>query len=394
MEQPLGFEKQGNQNLVCKLSKALYGLKQASRAWFNKLKTVLLAIGFRSSRADTSLFYRYQNQTHIMLLIYVDDILITGDSEEEIQTIIEDLSKIFSLKDLGEVHHFLGIEITCTTNGLHLCQSKYIRDLLDKAHMSGAKGTGKPMVSSSKLSKGQGSPTIDGSLYRSVVGALQYITITRPDITFSVNKVSQFMQSPLDTHWKAVKRILRYLAGTSKHGLHLTKSDHLNLVGFSDSDWASDPDDRRSISGFCVYLGNNLVYWCSKKQHSVSRSSTEAEYQSLAQVTAEILWLTSLLHELGISTSTPIVWIDNLSAVSLAANPVLHARTKHIELDFHFVREKVADNKVQVRHVPSIDQVADVLTKPLSLQSFTRFRDRFNVQPLTSLELRGRVNHT
>ena len=176
--------------------------------------------------------------------------------------------------------------------------------------------------------------------YRSIVGALQYVTITRPELSYSVNKVCQFMHKPLEAHWQAVKRILRYLSGTLDYGLHLTKSTHLNLTAFCDADWGSDPDDRKSTSGFCVYLGANVVSWASKKQHIVSRSSTEAEYRSLAHTTAEVTWLSSLLGELQVPmTSLPEIWCDNQSNVLMAANPVLHSRTKHIELDLYLVRD-------------------------------------------------------
>ncbi|KAL3629467.1 hypothetical protein CASFOL_026689 [Castilleja foliolosa] len=183
------------------------------------------------------------------------------------------------------------------------------------------------------------------------------------------------MANPLEPHWRAVKRILRYLSGTFRYGLDLNKSEYLNVVGFSDSDWAGDIDDRRSVSGYCVFLGRNLVSWSSKKQQCVSRSSTEAEYRSLAQVTSEISWIKYLLDELKVvQTKVPQIWIDNQSAIYLSSNPVLHARTKHIELNYHFVREKVAAGLVRVDYVPSADQSADILTKPLSLQFFTKLR--------------------
>lgn len=214
-------------------------------------------------------------------MLYVDDILISGNSSSRIQSIIDQLHQKFSLKDLGEVTHFLGIEVSKTTLGLHLSQAAYITELLQKVKMLEAKSYPTPMVSDLKLSKEEGEPTVDGKLYRSVVGTLQYVTITRPELSFSVNKVSQYMACPLDTHWKAVKRIVRYLSGTIDYGLQIKASD-FKLCGFSDSDWASDVDDRRSTTGYCVFFGGNLVSWCSKKQKVVSRSSTEAEYRSLA----------------------------------------------------------------------------------------------------------------
>ena len=391
MRQPPGFE-QGAPGMVCKLNKALYGLKQASRAWFITIQAALLKLGFTQSKADTSLFYLNSKAETIYLLLYVDDMLITGNSSSGIRRVIDQLHNQFALKDLGDVTQFLGIEVTKTSQGLHPSQSAYIKEILKKVKMIDAKPFPTPMVSDLKLSKSEGEPTIDGKLYRSVVGALQYATITRPELSYSVNKVSQFMSCPLDIHWKAVKRILRYLAGSTDHGIHI-KASSFALSGFSDSDWASDIDDRRSTSGYCVYFGDNLISWCAKKQKVVSRSSTEAEYRSLALLVSEVTWLQSLLAELGwASRVPPVLWVDNLSTIALASNPVLHSRTKHIELDLHFVRDKVASNLIDLRHVPTLDQAADILTKPLSNQFFSRLRNKLGVCSLASLELRGGVN--
>ena len=202
------------------------------------------------------------------------------------------------------------------------------------------------------------------------------------------------MHSLLQPHWKAVKRILKYLKETTDHGLHLTRSSHLKLTGCSDADWASDPDDRRSTSGVCVYLGNNLVTWLSKKQSTVSKSTTEAEYRSLAIATAEIMWLKWLLSELQIPLhQTPLIWCDNLSTVALSANPVLHARTKHLELDLYFVREKVMNKSICVQHVLALDQTSDIFTKALSHPLFSRMKNKLGVVPLRGLELREAVEN-
>lgn len=224
-----------------------------------------------SQRQIHPFFYTHKGNSTLFVLAYVDDLIVTGPNGNDIQRFIDGLRQKFSLKDLGTLHYFLGMEVSHTSEGLHLSQNKYIQGILEKANMIAAKGLSSPMVSSPGLSKHQGNPTVDGTLYRSIVGALQYATLTRPDITFSVNKVSQFMQTPLDTHWKAVKRILRYLASTLDHGLHIRASDKIFLTAYCDSDWAADLDDRRSVSGYCIFLGKSLVSWSSKKQHVVSR---------------------------------------------------------------------------------------------------------------------------
>lgn len=253
MMQPQGFEAAGSGHKVCRLHKALYGLKQAPRAWFDTLHSALHSFGFQSSKSDKSLFIWRHDQ----------DILITGTKHAQVESIISKLNAMFALKDLGELDFFLGIQVTKTSDGLLLKQTKYIHDLVRKTNMFPAKGMHTPMVSGQKLSKFGGQPLEDPSFYRSMVGALQYVTITRPDLAYSVNKVCQFMQAPTDVHWKAVKRILRYLKGTSRFGLHLRRSNNLALTAFCDADWASDPDDPRSTSGLCVYLGNNLITWQS-----------------------------------------------------------------------------------------------------------------------------------
>ena len=207
--------------------------------------------------------------------------------------------------------------------------------------MDQAKPCRTPMASNLKLSKNVGDPFQDVTLYRSTVGALQYLTFTRPDISFSVNKVCQYMQQPSNVHWMAVKQILRYLKFTIDHGILIKPSTNIQLYAFIDANWAGCLDDRRSQSGHCLYLGPNLISWSSKKQATVSKSSTESEYCGISYATAEVTWIQSLLKELQVSLAKPpILWCDNLGATYLTANPIFHAHTKHIEIDFHFVREK------------------------------------------------------
>lgn len=308
---------------------------------------------------------------------------LSRNSTPHIQTLIDQLNSEFALKQLGSPDYFLGIEVSHLPNGsLLLSQSKYIRDLLAKVHMESVKSIATPWVSNAKLSKEGSNYVDDPSLYRSIVGALQYATLTRPEISYSVNKACQFLSQPLEEHWKAVKRILRYLKGTIGHGLLLQPAalhQPLSLTGFCDADWASDPDDRRSTSGACVFLGPNLISWWSKKQTLVAHSSAEAEFRSLANLSAEMLWVQSLLTELQTPFKTPRILCDNLSTVSLAHNPVLHSRTKHMELDIFFVREKVLNKSLIVSHVLAQDQWADVPTKPLSAARFCFLRDKLRV---------------
>ncbi|PRQ35279.1 putative RNA-directed DNA polymerase [Rosa chinensis] len=224
-----------------------------------------------------------------------------------------------------------------------------------------------PMSAKDSLTATDGALLDNPTEFRTLVGALQYLTITRPDIAFAVNSVSQFMSQPRLPHLVAVKRILRYVKGTLGHGLSFAPQHQpVHLFAYSDADWAGCPDSRRSTSGYLVYLGSNLISWCSKKQPTIARSSAESEYRSLAHACAETTWLGYLLYELGARIQFPILLhCDNLSATYMASNPVFHARTKHIELDYHYVREKVALGSHRVCFIPSVDQPADLLTKPL-----------------------------
>jgi histone deacetylase 1/2 len=382
MKQPPGFESSSIPHYICKLDKALYGLKQAPRAWYSRLSSKLCALGFVPSKADTSLFLYNKSGIIIYMLIYVDDIIVTSSSDHAITCLLRDLNENFAIKDLGDLHYFLGIEVKRTPNGLILTQEKYASDLVAKVGMNGCKATPTPLSSTEQLSLYDGTPLgpEDSTQYRSIVGALQYLTLTRPDLAFSVNKVCQFLHAPTTDHWTAVKRILRYVFDTLKVGITFARSSSTFLSAFSDADWAGSLDDRRSTGGFAIFVGPNLVSWSARKQDTVSRSSTEAEYKALANATAELIWVEALLAELGVKLrEKPCLWCDNLGATYLSVNPVFHARTKHIEIDFHFVRERVAKNLLGIRFISSKDQVADGFTKALPVKRLDEFKRNLNL---------------
>jgi hypothetical protein len=288
------------------------------------------------------------------------------------------------MKDLGKLHHFLGMRVQPSKGGLLLDQHQFMLEILDRAGMATCKPCSTPVDTNPKLSSTDGTPLSpeDASDYKSLAGALQYLTFTRPDIAYAVQQVCLHMHDPHAPHLAALKRILRYVRGTVHLGLLIRPCALSNMVVYSDADWAGCPDTRKSTSGYAVYLGDNLVSWSSKRQAAVSRSSAEAEYRAVANAVAEIAWLRQLLLELHIPLRrTALVYCDNISAIYMSSNPVQHQRTKHIEIDLHFVRERVATGDVRVLHVPTTSQYADIFTKGLPSSVFTEFRSSLNVQP-------------
>lgn len=269
------------------------------------------------------------------------------------------------MKDLGSLNYFLGISATRTTSGMFLSQSKFAEEILERAHMQTCNPCLTPIDTESKLGP-DGTPFDDPTLYWSLAGALQYLTFTRPDISYAVQQVCLYRHDPRDTHFHALKRILRYLRGTIDHAMQLHVSSTGQLIAYTNVDWAGCPVIRRSTSSYCVFLCENLLSWSAKRQVTLSRSSAEAEYRGVANVVVETAWIQNLLCELHAPLSAAtIIYCDNVSAVYLSTNPVQHQRTKHIEIDIHFAHDYVASGLVRVLHVPSRFQYADIFTKGL-----------------------------
>ncbi|KAK6117405.1 hypothetical protein DH2020_048861 [Rehmannia glutinosa] len=385
VEQPPGFEQKTTGDKVYKLKKALYGLKQAPRAWYDTLSLFLTDNGFTKGKVDRTLFRIQDGESILFVQIYVDDIIFGSTNKELCDKFSNLMQDKFEMSMIGELTFFLGLQVKQLKYGTFISQTKYTRDLMKKFGMEGKSFVKVPMNTSVKMDMDTYGKTVDQTRYKALIGSLLYLIANRPDITFAVGVCARFQSAPKESHMTAAKRILRYLKGCQEVGLwypKLTKGSSLNLTAYSDSDWGSDLDDRKSVTGFCVFLRNNLVSWCSKKQTSVSGSSIEVEYRSLVQCVSKLIWLKSILSELKITqTQPPIVWIDNISVKSMACNLVSYSRTKYIEIDLHFIREKIAQGEFTVGHVPSIDQTAYVLTKPLSGQSFTRLHTRLTITP-------------
>ncbi|XP_019178900.1 PREDICTED: uncharacterized protein LOC109174062 [Ipomoea nil] len=290
--------------------------------------------------------------------------IITGDDSVAISDVQCYLHQHFEMKDLGPLSYFLGLEVSYTSNGYYLSQAKYAADLLSRVGITDSSTTSTPLDTNVKLTPFDGTPLADPTLYRQLVGSLVYLTVTRPDIAYVVHVVSQFMVAPRTIHFTTVFRILRYVKGTLVHGLHFSAHSSLTLSAYSDADWAGDPTDRCSTTGYCFFLSDSLISWRSKKQTATSRSSTESEYRALADATSELICLRWLLEDMGIKQSSPtVLHCDNRSAIQIAHNDVFHERTKHIETDCHFVRQHIKHGTVQLTPVSSEDQSTYIFTK-------------------------------
>ncbi|XP_023771562.1 uncharacterized mitochondrial protein AtMg00810-like [Lactuca sativa] len=335
MSQPEGYHSKGDIR-VCKLIKSLYGLKQAPRKWNEKLSHSLSIFGFKQSMNDYSIFVRNHENTIVILLVYVDDIIITGNSNAELENVKKFLKSQFFIKDLGELKYFLGIEVIKTDKGICLNQRKYCLELLHEFGMLGCKPVKTPLETNLVLKResdlDKSDCVVNITEFQKLIGKLIYLTKTRPDISYAVHILSQYMHKPHKSHLKVAFRLLRYLKNCPGKGVHITKDNSLNITAYVDADWAKCLFSRRSVTGFLVYFGNSLVSWKSKKQSTVSRSSTESEYRALGFVACEIIWILKLLFDFGINGLTPVnVFCDNESAVKLALNPVFHEKTKHFE---------------------------------------------------------------
>lgn len=290
---------------MCKLHKSIYGLKQASRQWFDKFSKALLSLGFRQTKTDYSLFTRGSGKSFIALLVYVDDVILTGASLDDIDTLKQHVNSSYKLKDLGPLRYFLGLELSRSSKGMFLSQRHYVLNMIEDAGLLASKPTALPLDPHIKLFASDGAVFPDPLVFRRLIGKLLYLTISRPDITFVVHKLSQFMAHPRQPHLSVALSLVRYLKGTSRQGVFLQASSSFQLKVFTDSDWASCVDTRKSTSGFCIFLGESLVSWKSKKQSTVSRSSAKVEYRALAVTTTELLWLQQLLEELHIKSPSP-----------------------------------------------------------------------------------------
>lgn len=389
MVQPEGFAEPGKERLVCQLKKALYGLKQAPRAWYERINNFLLGVGFNRLDSDYSVYVLRQGDAKTMIAIHVDDLIMISSSVEQLQSVKGMLCQEFEMTDMGPIAYCLGIQIKRDrkNRSISLSQSKYVEDVLKRYGMEQCYPIGTPQDASVTLSKSGASQTeeeveyMQKVPYQQAVGSLMYAMVgTRPDLAVAVGDVCQFMSNPGVAHWNAVNRIFRYLKGTIDTSLTYCGGS-LKLMGYSDANWGGDKDTRRSTTGYMFKLGGGAVSWNSKRQPTVALSTTEAEYMALTQCTKEAVWLKRLLCDLHYHQVGPIeILEDNQGCMALAKNPVSHARTKHIDIQHHFIREKVQSGEVELRYCRSAQMPADLLTKALTKEAHFKFMDMMGLK--------------
>ena len=382
--QPPGYEEGGGA-LACHLRKSLYGLKQAPRAWHQRLRQELNDMGFTESSADPGLFIK-PGAKPIYLLTYVDDILLVSASTALVDATKARLMHAFDARDLGEASYYLGMDIIRdrTARTITLSQGRLTADLLAKHGMSDAKALSTPLSAATRLTK-DGDP-LDRTTcgYAQLVGSLMYLAVcTRPDIAQAVGALARYMACPTLAHWQAAKGVLRYLAGTPSHGISFGHA-RPGLEVYCDADYAGDVDTRRSTTAYVFILNGGAVSWSSRLQQTVAASTTEAEYMAAAATIKEALWLRKLLASLGMQERAVPIKADSQSAIKLLKNPMSSMRSKHIDVIYHFARERVARNEVSITYVRTDDMVADMLTKPLPAPKFRAHRDAMGVTGVTA----------
>jgi ribonuclease HI len=375
MAHPPGFQD-GPAGTACKLHKALYGLKQAPRAWHTRLKNELSNMGFVASEADPSLWVLNYKGRSIYVLVYVDDLLIAGKLASDVKHVKDMLMSVFDARDLGDAKFFIGMEIVSDRNvkSLKLVQKKYADDVVARFGLSDANSNVVPIHTSVKLTRGDDSDLpLDQSVYpyREVVGSLMYLAVcTRPDLSQAVGVLARYMSNPQKQHWDAAKGVLRYLKGTTDVGLWF--GDGPIFQGYCDSDYAGDLDTRKSTTGYVFILHGGAVCWSSRLQPTVAVSTAEAEYMAAASAVKEALWLRKLLAVFHIDFTPVEVFSDNQAAIKLIKHPIASLRSKHIDVQHHFVRERAARGEVVFAYCPTAEMVADCLTKSLPANKFKK----------------------
>jgi hypothetical protein len=386
IKQPPGYEVLGEEHKVYKLKKALYGLKQAPRAWYSRIDSYFVNNGFSKCANEPTLYVKVNDEGEILIVcLYVDDLIFTGNMS--INSFKEAMEREFDMTDLGLMKYFLGIEVTQNEQGIFICQSKYANDVLKRFKMENVNPTPTPVALGLKLSKNDESPSVDANLFKRLVGSLMYLTATRPDIMYGVSLISRFMEKPKESHWKDGKRVLRYIAGTKRFGILYASSDNYKLIGYTNSDWGGNMDDRKITLGYIFHLGSGAISWASQKQPIVALSSAEAEYVAATSAACQVVWMRRVLSDLRHPQEEPTkIYIDNNSAIALSKNHVFHKRSKHIDTRYHFIRELVNNGDIYLEFCRSKEQLADIFTKPLAKNVFEHLREEIGIADIHGSE--------
>ncbi|GKU89839.1 hypothetical protein SLEP1_g3924 [Rubroshorea leprosula] len=338
IDQPPGYVKSGSEHKVYKLKKALYGLKQAPRAWYSRIDAYFLKEGFQKCPYEHTLYIKFGDGGKLIIVcLYVDDLIYTGNDFGMLEKFKQSMKLEFDMTNLGLLHYFLGLEVVQSDFGIFVFQKKYVQEVLDRFQMKNCNSVTTLVDKGVKLVKDPGGRFVDNKLYKQIVGSLMYLTATRLDIMHGVSLISRYMEHPKELHLQTAKRILRYLCGTTDFGLFYKKGDQTDLVGFTDSDYAGDLDDRKSTSGFVFMLGFGTISWYSKKQPIVTLSTIEVEYVAATSCACQAIWLRRVMEELELNQhEATSIYCDNSSAIKLSRNPVLHGRSKHIHVRIQF----------------------------------------------------------
>jgi len=381
IDQPPGYIKIGHEHKVYKLKKALYGLKQAPRAWYSRIETYFLKNGFQKCPYEHSLFVKIGNEGQMLIVcLHVDDLIFTGNDSGMFEKFKKSMMAEFEMSDFGKMHYFLGLEVVQSKMGFFVCQKKYVGEILDKFQMKDCNPASTPTEFGLKFHKDLEGKKVDSTLYRQIVGSLMHLIGTRLDIMYAVSLISRFMESPTEMHLLAAKRILRYLQGTKDFSLFFKANEKSELIGFTDSDYTGDQDSRRSTSGYIFMLGTRPVSWSSKKQPIVTLSNTEAEFVAATSCACQAIWLRRILEELQLKQEgATTIFCDNSSAINLSKNPVLHGKSKHIDVKYYFLRDLCNEGKFELKYCPSEEQLADIFTKSFKLYSFLNLRNLMGV---------------
>lgn len=376
LKQPPGFIDPKFPDYVWKLEKSLYGLRQSPLAWHKEYHHVLLKLGFQQLKSEACIYHN--RELEILLGVFVDDFLLICRSLPTLNKLKQDLSSHWKIKDLGEVKHFIGLNVerNWDEGTITIHQEKYIKEILHRFGMEESHPLSTPMEPGLKLETPEDLDT--SHPYREAIGALIFLAgATRPDITFATHKLAQFSEKHGDIHWNAVKRIFRYLKNTQQFGIRFKKTNDstTTVIGYSDANWGGDSAQQcKSTSGYVFYSLGGPISWCSKKQSTVAISSCEAEYLSLSEAVSQGLWISHVLQELGIKSEEKafVLYCDNNSAIHTALNPMLHGRMKHVNIKMHMIRDYVQQQQVILEYVPSEKNIADILTKPLAKAAFNK----------------------